>query len=79
MRFYIVVNGYGSTIGCEKTLAKAHATARRAGAGDAGSANEEYEIHAIDCPVNAETVRLLLGELGGYATESKCVFPKSEG
>lgn len=65
MRFYVVQNDQGSTLGCELTLKAAKAL----GAEDR-FATGSYTVEAIDCDVNAETVRRLLGQLGGYATES---------
>lgn len=63
MRFYIVQDGMGSTLGCERTLKAAKEL------GHAGE-REGYSVEAVDCAVNAETVRRLLGQLGGYAENS---------
>jgi len=63
MKFYIIESEFGETIGCELTrkAAKEFAESR-------GFSKDEYEITVTDCPVNADTVRRLLGNLGGYAT-----------
>ena len=63
MRFYVVHDGTGSVIGCELTLGSAHALGRSTG-------DATHSITKIDCPVNVETIRRLLGNVGGYATES---------
>jgi hypothetical protein len=60
MRFYVIEDS-GETIGCELTLAAAHDRA-------ASRASGEYEITALEVPVTAESIRRLLGGLGGYAT-----------
>lgn len=66
MKFYIVQNNQGSTLGCETALAAAHALAK-------SSTPFAYSIECVECSVNAETVRRLLGQLGGFATESTTV------
>lgn len=63
MRFYIVQDAAGSTLGCEITLKAAKQLGH-------GNTREGYSIEAVDCAVNAETVRRLLGQLGGYADNS---------
>lgn len=63
MRFYIVHDAGGSTLGCETTLKKARELGRT-------DESDTYSITRVDCPVNAETIRRLLGNLGGYADES---------
>lgn len=62
MKFYIIETKEGETIGCElkKRDAVEFAQAR-------GYAREEVEVYAVDCDVSAETIRRLLGNLGGYA------------
>lgn len=57
----MVSSSRGGTIGCELTL-----TAAKVIGIDEGP---EYSIQLIECPVNAETVRRLLGQLGGFATK----------
>jgi hypothetical protein len=63
VRFYIVHDSTEATIGCETTLAAAHALGR-------DTDPKSYGITRVDCPVNVETVRRLLGNLGGYAIDS---------
>lgn len=58
MRFY-EVEVEGETVGCELSLKAAKALAKSLG--------EDWCITVIDAPVNAETIRRLLGNLGGYA------------
>lgn len=67
MRFYLVTDDRGETLGCETTLKDAHALARNASV-------EWYDVQLVEAPVNADTIRRLLGNLGGYATESRRVF-----
>lgn len=63
MKFYIVQDfATGETTGCELSLKAARSLAE-----SHGFARGEYEIEVVDCPVNTETVRLLLAERGGYA------------
>lgn len=61
MKFYLVQDAAGSTLGCELTLKAAKALR-------SGGEREPGTITRITCDVNAETVRRLLGQLGGYAT-----------
>lgn len=67
MRFY-EVEVDGDTAGCEMTLKAARALAESRGG--------DWTITAVEVPVNAETVRLLLGRLGGYATDCRVIEPK---
>lgn len=62
MKFYIIENNVGETIGCEITV-----KAARQHAEGLGYQRYEYDLIPINCKVTAETVRRLLGELGGYA------------
>ena len=62
MKFYVIENEFGETVGCETTLHAAKNAAH-----ERGLERDEYEITVVDCAVNAETVRRLLGNLGGYA------------
>jgi len=62
VKFYIIETEFGETIGCELTRKAAHDYAQ-----SRGFARCEYQITVSDCPVNADTVRRLLGNLGGYA------------
>lgn len=66
MTFYEVeVNG--ATVGCELTLAAAKALAR--------DHDPDWCIIAQEVPVTADTVRRLLGNLGGYATSTRFITP----
>ena len=62
MRFYVIEDPHGQIIGCELKLATAHATAAAH-----GFAKGEYSLSTVDAQVCADTVRRLLGNLGGYA------------
>jgi hypothetical protein len=62
MKFYVIETSQGETIGCELTKKAAIEFADYR-----GYSRDEVEIEAVDVSVNAETVRLLLGNLGGYA------------
>ena len=64
MKFYILeVNG--ETVGCETSLkaAKLHIN------------GDDWCITVVDAPVTAETVRLLLGNMGGYAETLRTIEP----
>lgn len=67
MRFY-EVEVDGDTVGCEVTLKAARVLAKSHG--------DDWTITAVDVPVTAETIRLLLGKLGGYATDCRVIEPK---
>jgi hypothetical protein len=62
MKFYTIRNGFGETIGCELTKKAAIEFAA-----ERGFSKKEIEIEVIDCNVNAETIRRLLGNLGGFS------------
>jgi hypothetical protein len=70
MKFYMVSNDVGETLGCELTLSRAVQLAA-----DYGLKRDEAKIDAIDVPVTAETVRRLLGGSGGYARSIRRVRP----
>ena len=62
MKFYVITeSSTGETVGCELTKAKAHEV------GQATCRKDRYYIRMIEASVNTDTVRRLLGELGGYA------------
>jgi hypothetical protein len=69
MKFYILSNEMGEVVGCERTLSKAFKLAE-----SYGLTRHEIRIDAIDVAVNAETVRRLLGDTGGYAKSIKRVW-----
>ena len=61
MKFYIVEDNNGEIKGCARSSDSAKVIAA------------QYELHRwdmmiVDCPVNPETIRRLLGQLGGYAS-----------
>jgi hypothetical protein len=64
MKFYVVNDtDTGEVVGCELSLK----TARE----EAGKLTDAFSISAVEVAVNAETVRRLLGNLGGYAQSIK--------
>lgn len=63
MKFFVIeVEFNGETIGCELTRRAAVEFAQ-----SRGYLSNEINIGVVDAPVTAETVRRLLGNLGGYA------------
>jgi Ni,Fe-hydrogenase III small subunit len=61
MKFYVIETDGGETVGCELTKKAAHEfMALR------GYDRNEYSVEAVETPVTADTVRRLLGNLGGY-------------
>lgn len=60
MKFWLIEDGTGETIGCEITYREAKASAQ--------SYVDDYSIRWIEVPVSAESIRRLLGNHGGYAT-----------
>lgn len=62
MKFYVIESNTGETIGCELTKRAALLRAE-----SAGYTKDEINIESVECDVSAETVRRLLGNLGGYA------------
>ena len=62
MKFYLIEAGRQGVIGCELTRKAAYDFAEQC-----DYLRTEVEIEVVDCPVNAETIRRLLGNLGGYA------------
>jgi hypothetical protein len=66
VRFYVVSNDRLGTFDCAVSLRAAHA----AGQSQRSVPAEPYSIERVDCLVNAETVRRLLGQLGGYAIDT---------
>jgi hypothetical protein len=67
MKFYIVEGNDAGVVGCETSLEKAH---------QLGKLHGEYTIQRVECEVNSETVRRLLGDQGGYASVSEFIYPK---
>lgn len=64
MRFW-TIEADGGTIGCELSKKAAKATAE-----SYGYTADDYTLTWVDIEVNAENVRRLLGNLGGYAKNS---------
>lgn len=62
MRFYVIETDSGEIAGCELTQKAAKERMQKL-----GFQTDEYTITMIDVSVNAEAVRRLLGNLGGYA------------
>lgn len=60
-RFWIIQDDRGETVGCEMTWRAATKFAEEMGVG-------RSRICWVECAVNADTIRRLLGNLGGYAT-----------
>lgn len=63
MKFYVVKSDMGEIIGCEFSRRDAKQYAEMV-----GWHPSEVEIEAVEVAVNAENVRRLLGNLGGYAS-----------
>ena len=62
MIFYVIETDAGETVGCELTKKAAKELMQ-----NRGFQTDEYTITTVDVSVNAEAVRRLLGNLGGYA------------
>lgn len=60
MKFYVIEDSTEQRVGCELTKAAAHKVAAEMGITD-------YSLRTMDVQVNAETVRRLLGNIGGFA------------
>jgi hypothetical protein len=74
MKFWIVTNTAGETLGCETTKAAAIRT------GLYSTTKEDLELRWVDVDVNAETIRLLLAGNGGYANAvGRVTVPKTTG
>lgn len=63
-KFYVIETDSSGTIGCE--LTKKAAVER---ATEQGYARDEFKVEAVEVEVTAESIRRLLGNLGGYAKE----------
>lgn len=72
MRFYVTTSLHGETIDCALTLREAKAVAE----GVLGGAG--YQIDAVEVDVSAETIRRLLGNLGGYAQSTRKAARREE-
>jgi hypothetical protein len=69
MKFYLLNNDVGEVVGCERTLSAARWLAE-----SCGMTRDATIIYEVDVAVNAETVRRLLGNSGGYAKRIKRVW-----
>lgn len=67
MKFYVITDSLGETRGCETTLKAARAEA------DQWLGEEGYAIDAVEVDVSADSIRRLLGTLGGYARSQRRV------
>lgn len=70
MKFYVVQDGAGSTLGCEFSLA----AAKRLGAEDKGRAFTVRRL-TVTMPLR-EALRRELGYLGGNCAESEIVYTR---
>lgn len=68
MKFYVVAYGNGETMACETSVKRAMAKL------PVGGDREFCTVTRVECEVNSETIRLLLAERGGYATNSEIVW-----
>jgi hypothetical protein len=66
MKFYVLKDDDLGVVGCVKTLSEAKQIARLD--------SHIKEIEMIDLDVNADTVRRLLGNEGGYAKDIKITY-----
>lgn len=68
MKFYVITElPGGEVVGCETT--------KKAALLEGARLCEEFQIDRIDLDVGAESIRRLLGNLGGYANDSRRVYP----
>jgi hypothetical protein len=64
MKFWIVEEPSGETLGCERTKRQALELAA-----SYGYSRNEISLSWVDVDVNAETIRRLLSGRGGYAND----------
>lgn len=69
-KFYVLMGPGAEVVGCERSAKLAHSLAD-----GYGYSPSEYSIQLIECAVSVETVRRLLGEMGGYAVTTRNVYP----
>jgi len=62
MKFFIIETEFGETIGCELTRRAAIEFAQAR-----GYTPKEISLTVNDVPVTADSIRRLLGNLGGYS------------
>jgi len=65
MIFWVVESYRTGVVGCETTKAAALALGAECGC--------NFDLHRVDVTVNAEAVRLLLGQNGGYANSTETI------
>jgi hypothetical protein len=63
MKFYLILDVDDGVVDCRTSIREAKLACPFGGS-----------VTMVDVPINAETVRRLLGNEGGYATETKTVF-----
>ena len=66
MNFYIIRNDSDDVVDCLTSSPHAVAEANKHGPGTS--------IDLCECPVIAETIRLMLAQKGGYATNFKTIY-----
>ena len=66
MKFCIIENASGEVVGCQTSFKAAMAQGRAFGA---------FSVDRVDAPVTSETIRRLLGNVGGYAHSTNRVYP----
>ena len=64
MKFYVIQTKQGETIGCETSL-----KAAKAKAAEMGYNQDEVEVYSVNVAVTAESIRRILGNIGGYAKD----------
>lgn len=68
MMFYICIDNEGATFDCVTSLKEAKDIVGGAGGG---------EINAVEVGVDPDSIRRLLGNLGGYATQFRTIEVKA--
>ena len=63
MRFYLIFDVVGEVVDCRTSIREAKVACPYGGS-----------VMMVGVPINSETVRRLLGNEGGYATETKTVY-----
>lgn len=77
MKFYIAHNALtDATLGCFLTMREAKAAVKQSLEWNPNAWSTNPYVEVVDVPVTAESIRRLLGDHGGYATESKNVIVK---
>ncbi len=71
MKFYVIEDADGAVVGCQTSVGAARKVASLSGL-------DGCRIEEITVAVNAESIRLLLGQLGGYAKNTRTIFPRTD-